>query len=76
MLGVRLMNFLTGVILNIHKFNTMKKYIVIQFFIIMFKLMIFTFKSKTHEKWYTVASGIMIWLNLFVMAYAIIDLFK
>lgn len=38
--------------------------------------MIFTFKSKTHEKWYTVASGIMIWLNLFVMAYAIIDLFK
>ena len=45
--------------------------VIARFFVIMFKLMTFTIKSK-YDRWFEIASGLLMWLNIFVIVYSIL----
>jgi hypothetical protein len=45
--------------------------VIARFFVIMFRLMTFTIKSE-YGRWFEIASGLSIWLNVFVIVYSIL----
>jgi len=51
--------------------KTDKKNIIASFFIVIFKLMTFTMKSK-YERWFEIICGIFMWLDFFIIAYGIL----
>jgi len=45
--------------------------IVTSFLIIMFQLITFTIKSE-FDRWFEIVSGLLMWLNVFLIVYAIL----
>ena len=45
--------------------------VIARFFVIIAKLMTFTIKSE-YDRWFEIASGLLIWLNMFVIVYSIL----
>jgi hypothetical protein len=39
----------------------------------MYKLMTFTIQSE-YDRWFNIISGLLIWLNIFVIIYCLVDL--
>lgn len=47
--------------------------VIARFFKIMFKLMTFTIKSE-YDRWFEVSGGLLVWLNMFVIVYAVLSI--
>lgn len=45
--------------------------VIARFFVVMFRLMTFTIKSE-YDRWFEIASGLLVWLNMFVIVYGIL----
>ena len=46
---------------------------IARFFIVLFQVATFTIKSE-YERWFEIASGLLIWLNLFVIGYSVLSI--
>ena len=48
-------------------------HVIARFFVVLFQVATFTIKSE-YSRWFEIASGMLIWLNLFVIGYSALSL--
>ncbi len=63
------------IIKNIQEISYIILFNIIEFFVVLFKLMTFTIKSE-YSKWLDTVSGLLVWMNVTIIIYFIYIILK